>query len=255
MIILLLGVFIFFNFFYLLALLKKDYGIIDTAWALSFFLIFLFGSYTVSYNLSYRSYIIGALVFIWSLRLSGYIFYRSHKVGHEDYRYANWRKEWGIHANRNAYFKVFLLQACLSLIIASPLYLIHVYPQNNISFGTVFDYLGLFLWLIGFLFEAVGDYQKHKFKQKPENKESVLKTGLWKYTRHPNYFGEALLWWGIFFMIINQVPFYYAMVGPMILHIFLLKVSGVAMLEKKYESNTEYDEYKKSTNAFIPWLK
>ncbi len=190
---------------------------------------------------------------IWALRLSGYIFLRSMKLGKEDYRYTEMRKGWGDKANISAYFKVFMLQATLSLIIASPLYFIHQFPSAK-PFGTAFDYLGVAMWGIGFFFEAVGDHQKSAFKKNPENNNKVLTSGLWRYTRHPNYFGEALLWWGLGFVALSQIPFYYAFVGPFLLHLLLLKVSGVALLEQKYNGNTDYDEYKRKTNAFIPWF-
>lgn len=237
-----------------MALYKKDFSVVDIGWGLSFLVIFLSGYInSPNLNMDFRTLLIGLLTFIWSIRLSGYILLRSKIIGKEDFRYAQWRKEWGKNANLIAYFKVFILQGVISIIIASPLYLIHFY-KSEIPFGNWLDGLGLFLWIIGFMFEAIGDYQKHHFKKNANNKGKILKEGLWGYTRHPNYFGEALLWWGIFLMAINQLPFYFAVIGPLLLHIFLLKVSGVAMLEKKYESNKEYEIYKKSINAFIPWF-
>ncbi|MGB0453710.1 MAG: DUF1295 domain-containing protein [Bacteriovoracaceae bacterium] len=246
-------VFAFFNLFFVWALIKKDFSVIDIAWGLSYLLIFISSGYFVGDELSLREGVIGLLVMIWALRLSGYIFYRSTKTKTEDYRYAAWREEWGEKANQTAYKRVYMLQAVLSLVMASPLILIHFYSDNQ-SFGTVFDYIGITIWVIGFLFEAIGDYQKHVFKSREENRGKVLRTGLWQYTRHPNYFGEVLLWWGIFFLIINEVPFYFAIFGPLFTTFLILKVSGVAMLEKKYESNKEYDEYKNVTNTFFPWF-
>ena len=253
MIYLIFNTFIFFNIFYVISLLKKDFSIIDTAWALSFILIFVSGSYTASTTLELRTIIVGILTVVWAIRLSGYIFYRSYKLRKEDYRYAQWREQWGKNANVIAYFKVFMLQAIFALIIASPLYLIHQFEPDH-HFGTVYDYLGILLWLIGFSFEVIGDYQKQKFKSEIKNQGKVMQSGLWKYTRHPNYFGEALLWWGIFLIVINQVPIYAAIIGPLVLNFLLIKVSGVAMLERKYVENFEYDSYKKATSSFIPWF-
>jgi steroid 5-alpha reductase family enzyme len=186
--------------------------------------------------------------------LSGYILYRAIKKGKEDFRYAAWRAEWGAKANQTAYIRVYMLQLVLSLIIASPLILIFNFSDQK-PFGTVLDVVGLSLWIIGFLFEAVGDYQKNKFKSIKENENKFCNIGLWKYTRHPNYFGEALLWWGIFLISINIVPFYYAVWGPLILHFLLVNVSGVAMLEESYKKREGFLEYKSSTNRFIPWFK
>ncbi len=247
-----LSVFLFFNLFYIVARVKNDFSIIDTAWGLSFALIFYCSYFFSPYSSTFRVDLMGALVLIWALRLSGYIFLRSRKLGKEDYRYAQWRKDWGEKANIIAYFKVFMLQALLSLIIASPLLFIHLKP-SSIGFGTAGDYIGLSLWIIGFLMEVVADQQKANFKRLPENEGKVLDQGLWRYSRHPNYFGEALLWWGMGILALAEIPFYQAMFGPLLLNIFLLKVSGVSLLEEKYIGNSEYDTYKKRTNAFIPW--
>lgn len=250
---LLIAQFIFFNIVYIIAVLKKDFSVIDIAWGLSFLLVFFVGHHESTIELSTRGQLLAALVFLWAIRLSFYIFFRKKNMPGEDYRYAEWRSEWGEKANLIAYFKVFLLQAILSIIVASPLFLFHQYFEIK-PFGTLLDYLGLTLWLVGFFFESVGDWQKHVFKSDSQNKGLVYRKGLWKYSRHPNYFGEALLWWGVFFIIINNVPYYYALIGPFILTFLLLKVSGVALLEKQYNSNPLYDEYKLTTNAFIPWF-
>ena len=249
---LLLALFAFFNLFYLLALFKKDFSIVDIAWGISFLLIYLVGLYKAPMGLSSRSMVLGLLVAFWSLRLSGYIWYRSKKIGKEDYRYTKMRRSWGKKANKTAYFKIFLLQGALSLIIGHPLYLIHILDSKS-SFGTLFDYLGLALWVLGFALETIADQQKNAFKSRPQNKGKILKEGLWKYSRHPNYFGEALLWWGLFLIISQQIPFYLCLLGPLLLNFLLLKVSGVALLEKKYSQNLEYEKYKKTTNAFLPW--
>jgi len=249
----LIYLFLFFNFIFMIALIKKDFSVIDIAWGISFFLIFI-TLYTAEYHIdSMRIKIIGFLVFIWAARLSGYIFYRSLKKGKEDYRYANWRKQWGAKANQIAYVKVYMLQMILSLCIASPLILIFKFDDNK-PFGNVWDFLGLSLWGIGFLFEAIGDYQKNRFKSHKENKDKFCNVGVWKYSRHANYFGEACLWWGVFLISINIVPFYLAIWGPLLLNILLLKVSGVAMLEESYEKRPGFKEYKQTTRRFIPWL-
>jgi steroid 5-alpha reductase family enzyme len=244
---------LFFNLFYLAARLKKDFSVIDVAWGPSFFLIYCTSFVINEYPTNLRTLIIGALVLIWSARLSFYIYTRSAKIKQEDYRYAQWRKEWGDKANLIAYFKVFMLQAVLSLIVASPLFLIQTTPHQN-EFGTLLDYIGIAAWIIGFAFEVISDNQKSKFKADPSNKGVIMQTGLWKYSRHPNYFGEVLLWWGIFIIVLNEVPFYYAAIGPALLHFLIIKVSGVALSEKMYENNLQFQKYKETTNSFIPWF-
>ncbi|TNF29116.1 MAG: DUF1295 domain-containing protein [Deltaproteobacteria bacterium] len=249
-----LSLFIFFNVFYFIGLMKKDFSIIDTAWGLSFLLIYVVGALTTTKgSIDTRSLLVGVFTFVWAVRLSGYIFYRSLKTGKEDYRYAAWREEWGEKANFNFYIRVYMLQAVLAAAVAYPLFLLNRF-STEVVFGTALDYVGTLLFIMGFLFEAIADYQKNTFKNDPLNKGKVMQTGLWKYSRHPNYFGEALLWWGIFLIIINVVPWYYAFWGPLLIHFLLLKVSGVAMLEKKYDENPEYEKYKKTTNAFVPFF-
>lgn len=254
MITIIVALFLFFNLFYFIGLRKKDFSIIDVAWGLSFLLIYLVGGQNYDEPLNARLIIIGVFVAIWAFRLSGYILFRSIKKGQEDFRYAAWREEWGDRVNQIAYVKIYMLQLLLALIIASPLILIFKF-NSAIEFGTPLDIVGVILWIVGFLFESVGDYQKHKFKSIKENKNKFCTVGLWSYTRHPNYFGEALLWWGIFFISINIVPLYYAVWGPLILNFLLLKVSGVAMLEESYEKRSGFADYEKVTNRFIPWFR
>lgn len=253
MLFIIICVFTLFNIFYFLGLYKRDFSVVDIAWGPSFFLVFFVSLAAYDPVLSIRDIVIGCLVFIWAVRLSTYVFIRSKKLGQEDFRYAKWRLDWGSKVNQMAYRKIYLLQGFLSLIMASPLILIHAFKDTNM-FGTVYDCVGLSLWFVGFIFEALADYQKYKFKTTIDGREKILKKGLWKYTRHPNYFGEALMWWGIFFIILSEVPFYYVLWGPLILNFFLLKVSGIPLLEQKYTNDVEFNKYKNETNAFFPWF-
>ena len=118
---------------------------------------------------------------------------------------------------------------------------------------TPLDYIGFLLWLFGVLFESIGDYQLTRFKANPSNKGKLLTTGLWKYTRHPNYFGEAVLWWG-FYIIALAAGAWWTIFSPIIMTFLLIKVSGVAMLELTMKSKPGFEEYMKDTNAFIPWF-
>jgi steroid 5-alpha reductase family enzyme len=110
------------------------------------------------------------------------------------------------------------------------------------------------MWIAGFAFESVGDFQMMRFKQNPANKGKVMNLGLWKYTRHPNYFGESVMWWGIFFIAISADWGWIAVMSPVVITTLLLKVSGVPLLEKKYSENPEYQNYIKKTSSFIPWF-
>jgi steroid 5-alpha reductase family enzyme len=244
---------LFFSVFYLIALLKDDFGIIDVAWGISFLALYVTGLLTANLPLTGRVLILGLAIFIWSLRLSGYILYRNLKLKHEDPRYAEMRKSWGKRIKLNAYFRVYMLQALLSLAIASPILAV-LSQKKLVPFDTLYDYLGVIFLTIGFSVEAIADFQKNSFKSNPINIGKPCHTGLWRFSRHPNYFGEAVFWWGIALITFVQVPFYWAILGPLLITFLLIKVSGVAMLEKLYEENNLYAEYRKNTNVFIPWM-
>ncbi len=246
---LLIATFIFFNIIFLLSLFKKDYSIIDIAWGIGF-LIVLTISQMYFQKTDTRSIILTLMILIWGTRLSYHIYLRSLGRG-EDFRYAEMRKKWEKWANLTAYFKIFILQWLILLIVSSPIPLI---LKNSVSPIKESDFLGIIIFLIGFGFEAVADYQVLKFKNDPQNKGEILMEGLWKYSRHPNYFGETLIWWGILFLSMADGPLFYSIVGPVLITFLLYKVSGVPMLEKKYKDNAFYAAYKKRTNAFIPWF-
>ncbi|MFC1563630.1 DUF1295 domain-containing protein, partial [candidate division KSB1 bacterium] len=149
-----------------------------------------------------------------------------------------------------SYFKVFLLQGTILWIVSLPL-LSAQYTDATEHF-TFIDWVGICLWIIGFLFETIADFQLSMFKKRYENRGKVLSSGLWKYTRHPNYFGEAVLWWG-FFMFAASVGHFYVVISPLLMTFLLMKVSGVAMLDRLLkDTKPEYSEYIKRTNAFFP---
>jgi steroid 5-alpha reductase family enzyme len=240
-----LVVFSFMSIMFIIGLIKKNNGIVDVGWGLGFILIALFTFFkNGSFNLLQ---VIGTLlVIIWGLRLSLHIYARN-KNKSEDFRYANWRKQWGKWVNLRAFFQVYMLQGFLMLLIAIPIIVINSYSYSR--FG-IFSIIGLLLWIFGFTFESIGDYQ---LKEHLKKNKSIMQTGLWKYTRHPNYFGEAVQWWGLALMAVSIV--WLALISPIIITFLLLKVSGVPMLEKKWDDNKNYQEYKKYTNAFFPWFR
>jgi steroid 5-alpha reductase family enzyme len=243
---------VFFSIFYIIALIRDDFGIIDVAWGLSFLVLFLTGLQVKGLEIEGRLLVIGGALFFWAIRLSGYILYRNLKLNHEDQRYTEMRNGWGESIKINAYFRVYVLQALLSLIVASPL--ISIFYQSELKeIYSITDYIGLCLLAFGFLFESISDYQKNKFKSDINNKGKPCDKGFWKYSRHPNYFGETIFWWGIALLTITQIPFYWALLGPGFITFLLIKVSGVAMLEKNYEENNLYGEYRRVTNKFFPW--
>ncbi len=247
--------FVFFNVFYVIARFKNDYGIIDVAWGLAFFIIFLSSNYSAVLAGDIRYNVLGLAVFLWAVRLSGYILYRNLKSNHEDKRYKEMREDYGDKVEIKMYIRVYMLQAVLALVLGIELYLISFdHFENYNTFGSKTDLIGLFIFIIGFICEALADYQKDQFKSKPGNTNKTCKVGLWRYSRHPNYFGESLLWFGIGIICLNYLPLYLAFIGPLLLTIFLLKVSGVTMLEKTYSDREDFEEYKERTSAFIPWF-
>lgn len=242
-------VFIYMMGWFIAAIIKKDNGIVDIAWGLGFVVI-AFVNLFISQTYSIRQIIITILVIIWAFRLSGHIFARNKGRG-EDFRYAKWRQEWGKKVIIKTFTNVFMVQGFFMLIIAYPIILVNSTYEKSLNW---LDLLGLLVWLKGFFFESVGDYQLLKFKKNPANKGKIITTGWWKYTRHPNYFGEATIWWGIFLITLSSTLGWTGIISPIVITFLLVKVSGVPMLEKKYKDNPEFMEYAKKTNSFIPWF-
>lgn len=236
---------------WILSIRMKNASIVDPFWSIGFIVSgVIYFLYTEGFHI--RKIIILSLLVIWGFRLAIYLGWRN--IGKpEDYRYQQFRQDYG--PDRYwwfSFFQVFLLQGFLLWLVSVPI-LTAMYFGDNSALG-IFDYLGLLLWVIGFIFEAVGDYQLVRFKSNPENKGKLLTSGLWKYTRHPNYFGDACLWWGFGFFSIS-VGYYLPLLGPLLMSLLIIKVSGVAMLERTLKcTKPGYDEYVKRTNSFIPWF-
>ncbi len=242
-------IFILVTLLWLWSIIITNVSIVDIFWGLGFIIVNTFYFFK-SENPTTRHYIVLTLVAIWGLRLAGYLAWRNIGKG-EDYRYQEFRKNYG--SKRYwwiSYFQTFLLQGALLLIISLPLLAINVsnYELNYL------DYIAILIWCVGFTFEAGGDYQLARFKKNPENKGKVLNTGFWKYTRHPNYFGDATIWIAYALFCIASGN-YWQVIGTVIMIFFLIKVSGVALLEKTLKTTKpQYREYIEKTNAFFPWF-
>ena len=242
-----LATLVFMLVMFVIATIKKDNSIVDVGWGLGFILIAVTALIKAPL-LTPQNLLITSLITIWGLRLSIYIFIRNHGTG-EDYRYAQWRKEWGKYVVLRAFFQVFMLQGVFMYIIALPVMVVTGIAGTDLN---IITYPGFIVWLVGFFFEAVGDWQKSVFKKNPANQGRIMTSGLWSYTRHPNYFGEAMMWWGIFIISFPSGHWYISIISPLMLTFLLTKVSGVAMLEKKYAGSREFEEYARRTSAFIP---
>jgi steroid 5-alpha reductase family enzyme len=236
---------------WLLSVAIKDASIVDTFWGIGFTLIAL-ACFLISQGYQGRKLLVLALTGTWGLRLALHIFTRNRGKG-EDFRYRRMRKH---HGNRFAVvslFTVFAFQGLLMWVISLPLQVAEISPLP--ARLTWLDYLGAAVWAIGFSFEAVGDWQLARFKSDPTNQGRVMDRGLWAYTRHPNYFGDALLWWGLFLIALATPAGIWTVISPLIMTTLLVKVSGVALLEKTLvKTKPEYLEYKRRTNAFLPWI-
>jgi len=235
-----------------ISLIVKRNDIADVLWgvypALTAGLFFLAGD---------RSFVAGFItVFIvmWGLRLTLHIGSRNLRKS-EDPRYVQWRMDWGRWFLLRSYVQIYLLQGFLSILVMMPALILYEYGIVSV-WSPFFLYVGAALWCVGFFFESVGDYQLRRFIENRENCGKIMMRGLWSYTRHPNYFGEVLLWWGVFVMIFGvygfAMPTTYAMISPVVVSILILCVSGIPMTEKRYEGNTDFDQYKNRTNAFFP---
>ena len=235
---------------WLLSLALRNSSIVDIFWGIGFIIIAWLAFALASQGYLPRKQLIVALVTIWGLRLALHIGFRNWGKP-EDFRYAAWRGENGSRWWWISFFKVFLLQGTLMWITSAPLIAGQISGFPAIL--TPLDLIGALLWTLGLLFEAVSDLQLTLFKADHANRRKILTSGLWKYTRHPNYFGEAVLWWG-FYVIALAAGHGWTIFSPILMTLLLMRISGVAMLERAMKSRPGYEEYMQKTNAFVPWL-
>jgi steroid 5-alpha reductase family enzyme len=236
---------------WLVSVFLKNVSIVDLFWGIGFVL-----SATVYFVLTEevetRKILLLVMVILWGVRLSIYLAWRNIGKG-EDFRYREFRRQYG--EKRYwwiSYFQTFLLQGILMWLISAPLLGAQYDSFHNEL--TWLDFTGILIWCIGIAFEAGGDWQLAQFKANPANKGKVLNTGFWKYTRHPNYFGDAAVWWGFGFFSLAAGS-YLPVLGSLLMTALIIKVSGVALLEKTLKSDKPgYAEYIRRTSAFIPWF-
>ncbi len=242
-----LALFVALTLLWLVSLWRRDASLIDIFWGPGFLLCAgIYRSYGP--EASPRQLLVLALVALWSLRLAGHIGWRHSG---EDRRYRKMREEQGDRFWWWSYFCVFGLQGGLILFISAPHLVLQIGPDDPTWRWT--DAVGLFLFAVGFFFEAVGDWQLARFKSDPDNSGEVLDSGLWSLTRHPNYFGDATLWWGFYFFSLGAPNGIWTLPSVVVMTLLLLKFSGVALLEKTItERRPAYREYVENTPAFFP---
>ncbi len=235
---------------WLVSLRLKNSSIVDIFWGAGFVVSTWIYFFLTPDGFLLRKVLIAILTTLWGVRLSLYILWRNWRKG-EDFRYQTWRMEAGAAWWWRSFFKVFLLQGILMWIISTPL--LAAQYKSNPDRLTVLDFLGMGLWLVGFFFESVGDIQLARFKANPDNKGKVMDRGVWRTTRHPNYFGDSTQWWGNY-LIAASAGGWWTAFSPLLMTMFLLRVSGVTLLEKSLAVRPGYEEYIKTTSAFIPWF-
>lgn len=253
------ALFVYMTLAFCVSLKEKNNGIADIAYGGGFVLV-AWTTFWLAGGASVSGLIVSSLATLWAGRLSLRIYLRNRNKP-EDFRYKKWRDEWGKTFVLRSFLQVYMLQGLVIYVVSLPLSLTNVYGAGFLL-GTDFAWLllfGVFLWLVGFLFEALGDYQLARFLADPANKGAVMDRGLWRYTRHPNYFGESVMWWALALCaaasLFPQGAVWLAglaFLSPVLITYLLLFVSGVPMLEARFAGNPAWEEYKKRTSVFIP---
>ena len=235
---------------WVLSLVKKNASIVDIFWGLGFVIVGWASAINAD-ELSTLGKVALALVTVWGMRLSIYLGIRNHGKP-EDFRYVAMRKHYGARFPIISLFTVFMLQGTIMMVVSLPVQIALSDAEASLS---VVSYIGLIIFAIGIFFEAVGDWQLAQFKRNPNNSGQVMQTGLWKYTRHPNYFGDTCVWWGIGVVALGASFGWVGLFGSLLMNFFLVRVSGVPMLERSMSKRRPgYDEYKRRTSSFVPRL-
>jgi steroid 5-alpha reductase family enzyme len=243
----LFSIIVYMTIWFFIALAKKRNDVADVAWGPGFIVVAVI-SLIIAGNFSHRALIVSSLILIWGIRLAFHIGKR-HIGKPEDARYAKWRKEWGKTFFLRTFLQVFMLQGFLLFLVAVPIMFIIAAPPSPIGIP---DILGICIWILGFTFEAVSDWQLAQFLKFPSKAVRVMTTGLWKYSRHPNYFGEVTLWWGIYIIALSVSNGWLSIIGPVTITFLILRVSGIPMLEEGFRDNPDFQKYMQRTSAFIP---
>ena len=233
---------------WLISLRLRDTSIIDIFWGLGFVIVAWLSASLAGWP-SPRGYLLVGMTTIWGVRLAGYLAWRNWGE-EEDRRYRAMRDHWGDRFGLVSLFTVFWLQAIILWVVSLPLQL----GVQTVAKLNLFDAIGCFVWIAGLFFEAVGDFQLARFKSNPQNDGQVCDRGLWRYTRHPNYFGDFLVWWG-YFLVAAAGGLWWTIFSPIIMAVLLMRVSGVTLLESSLTNRKpEYQSYIRRTNAFFPWF-
>lgn len=243
-------IFTYFTLLFIAACRLHNYAIADIGWGAGFILTAVFCAAATSLHSSLEI-LTTSLIVLWGSRLSIHIYLRN-KNKPEDFRYRKLREKWGRNANLHAYIKLYLSQAGIMWLVSFPIYIAASADATEISWtALLFSGIALF----GFLYETTSDYQLAKFKSTPANHGKIMTSGLWCFSRHPNYFGEIVFWWGISLLVAASSNQYLALISGLTMNLLIVYVSGVPMLEEKYKNNPAYLDYIAHTNAILPWRR
>ena len=234
---------------WLSSLALGDASIVDIAWGLGFVGV-AWVSFAIGDGADARRWLVALLTTLWGARLAGYLAWRNIGKG-EDFRYRAMRRRYGARFGIVSLFVVFGVQGVAMWTVSLPVQAAQV-PDTPDGL-TVLDFAGIGLWCIGMFFETVGDLQLARFKSDPANAGRVMDRGLWRYTRHPNYFGDFCVWWGLYLIALATGDAWWSIAGPLLMSVLLLRVSGVTLLERHLTRNRPgYDDYVRRTSAFFP---
>jgi steroid 5-alpha reductase family enzyme len=242
-------IFIYFSLFFLVGTIIKNNSIVDIGWGIGFVIVAWY-TYLSDSSVVVGQFIMTLLISLWGLRLFYHIAKRNLGKG-EDFRYIAFRKSWGKWVVPRAFLQVYILQGFFMYLISLSV-ILTAYQGTEVAPLSLMP--GVLLWFIGFFFEAIGDYQLRLFLRDTSNKGKLMTTGLWSFTRHPNYFGEAAMWWGIFLIAIVSGAPAWTILSPVVITLLLLFVSGVPLLEKSMKKKPGFKEYASRTNKFFPWF-
>lgn len=240
--------YIYMSAWFVVSLLKRRNDVADVAWGLGFVLLST-TALLLAEEITLRGMLVTTLVSIWGLRLAYHIHKRNRGKA-EDYRYQAWREAWGKWFYLRSYAQVYLLQGALLFLIIQPVLFINKGEDLPLD---ILDLVGLGVWTLGFIFESIGDSQLARFLKDPESKGKLMQSGLWRYTRHPNYFGEVTQWWGLWLIALSLPGGLITVIGPITITVLILKISGIPLLENKMANHPDFAEYKRKTSVFIPW--
>ncbi len=231
------------------SLVLRDASIVDVFWGTGFVFV-AWTAYALADGSQDRALLLALLVTAWGLRLTAHLAHRNLGKG-EDYRYAEMRRRHGDGWPLRSLFVVFWLQGALIWVVSLPVQAAMADPTPA-GLGLL-DWVGTAVWAVGLAFEAVGDWQLSRFKADPANRGKVMDRGLWRYTRHPNYFGDFCVWWGIWLVALAAGSTWWTVVGPAVMSVLLIRVSGIALLERSLSRRRKgYADYVARTSAFFP---